>query len=100
MTSLWPFPDAPTTAVLTTAAVMRGATIVYVLHESDGGWQFLDGRCVHPATARIVELGELVRGDATLAEVGGLPRGWHAGRVARTPRWEVGPDGLLLIDPE
>src|SRR5262245_61945069 len=44
MSDQWPFRDAQNLAVISVTRITKGAKpILYVVHDEDGDWQFLDG---------------------------------------------------------
>lgn len=75
----WAFPVGPETRVITTKRiVMEDRPITYVVHEPDGGWQFLDGDDVTEEDGTMVHMDHLVGAHPRLREVADLPRGWEA----------------------
>ena len=81
----WPFPDPPTKLVLTTKRVANdGAPLLGVTHDSDGGWQFLDGGSTTEEDAAVLHLAHVVGADLSLVGLADLPLGWQA--------WRSGPD--------
>jgi hypothetical protein len=94
------FEDDPRTGVFTTRHVLAGAPIRLVSHDLEGDWQFLCDCTTDTADGRLVCLQDIIRRDATVAEVADLPIGWWAtrdtigGPWARKPRpdWEADED--------
>lgn len=85
-TKSWPFPLQPDAMVLTTKRIaLQGRAIVYVVHDEDGDWQFLDGDDVTGSDAVSMHLDEVVGAQPHIAAVGNLERGWEA--------WQSPPDG-------
>lgn len=68
--------------------------ILYVCHDYDGGYQFLDGGDVSVEDAAVVALEEVYRLDPTIAEVACLPLGWRAYRDRVEDPWQ------LLLPPD
>ena len=89
----WPFEDAPNTAVITTAGILAGTDpILRVTHDADdGGWQFLPGREVTSADARIVALSRIRKSDPSVDELADLAEGWLALREHTGAPWRRQP---------
>jgi hypothetical protein len=86
------FDEDPRLGVITTAAVVGGAPILMVTHDSDdGGWQFLCGKTNDPEEGRGVHLTEILSADPTLREVADLPLGWVAYRASVGDPWTREP---------
>ncbi len=82
----WPFPDSPATRAFTTKRIaFEGRDVVYVVHDEDGDWQFLDGEDVTPDDGVLVHLEHVVGAHPRVADLGDLPRGWEA--------WQEPPGG-------
>jgi len=82
----WPFPDGPATRAFTTRRIaFDGRSVIGVVHDADGDWQFLDGDDVTQDEIVVVHLEHIVGAHSRLAELGDLPRGWEA--------WQESPDG-------
>jgi len=92
----WPFPDDVHTATYCTAKVAReGFPVLYVSHDHDGDWQFLDATTDAPGERVLLCLGCVYERDASLSEVADLPSGWGAFRPsigAPWERWENPPE--------
>jgi len=89
MTRDWPFRDAPNTAVITLTRIWNGTSnILYVVHDEEGGWQFLDGGDVTEEDAATVSLKSIVDKDASIRSLADLPIGWAAERSAVGQTWE------------
>lgn len=90
MQKRWSFPDAPNTAVITTARVAhKNKAILGVIHQA--GWQFLDGEDVAASDAVVVALRELIQKDASLELLADLPEGWQAWRKTPGSPWQCSP---------
>jgi hypothetical protein len=91
----WPFPDAASTAALTSGDVLdRGMFVALVTHDADDGtWQFhsVNGAPTDDSEARVVGLGTILALDPSLAGVGALPLGWMARRLTRGGTWQNSP---------
>jgi hypothetical protein len=87
----WTFDQEENVACFTLRQIINdGAPILVVMHdEDDHGWQFLTGENVTLDDAMIVSMGEIVEHDRTLLEIGDMPPGYRATRVAVGERWEV-----------
>ena len=93
----WPFLYDPMSAVLSLKRVFfDGQPILYVCHDSDGGYQFLDGGDVSEEDAAVVALKEVLALDPTIAEIACLPPGWRAYRERVEDPWRL----LLRPDDE
>jgi hypothetical protein len=87
--SAWPFSDAPNTAVISLQRIVKhGHPILYVLHDVDGAWQFLDGEDVSKEDAEIVSLQSIIMLDPSLLELADLPRGRNAWRRTQCSSWQ------------
>ena len=84
----WPFDDAEDVSVLTTKRVTDlGATILFVYHDEDGAWQFIDDGHTEVEDAALVHLVHVVGAVPSIATLADLPRGWMATRAARDEPW-------------
>ena len=93
MHPVWPFPDPPNTATITTVHVLeRRLPITLVTHDADDGtWQFLCGATTDDADGRVIGLATALELDPTVGELGDLPLGWRAWRAARNQPWRRSP---------
>ena len=74
------------TEVLTTKAVKDGKAVRCIIHNLDGGWHFLDAESsTAPYKTR---LGNILALDPALADLGDIPRGHRAIRVAPNAPWQ------------
>lgn len=88
----WPFADDPSLAVISLKRILKqGHPILYVIHDHEGGWQFLDGGDVTQEDAAVVGLGTMIAHDPTLVETAALPRGFSAFRQSPDAPWVVNP---------
>lgn len=84
----WPFPDPPDTAAFTTKRIaFERHPVLYVVHDSDGDWQFLDRLDVTAEDAALVHLTHVVGANAGVVEIADLPRGWEAFRETESGPW-------------
>jgi len=89
MTIDWPFQEAKSAAVITLKRIIDGSQpILYVVHDEDGDWQFLDGGDVEEADAATVSLENILQRDASLRSLADLPTGWAAERDAADQPWK------------
>ena len=89
MANEWPFKDAENCAVITLARILDGSKpILYVVHDEDGGWQFLDGGDVSEDDAKTVSLKQVVLLDLSLKSLADLPTGWTAERNSPDQPWK------------
>jgi len=87
----WRFDSPPDEAVITTASILEGQPILFVARdEEDGGWQFLDGRDVDIAEAKVVSLMSIVLRDEAILDLTDLPPGWVAERYTSEAPWRRG----------
>ena len=90
----WPFDQGPRVAAITVRSVLEGEPILHVSHDADDdGWQFLDGRSIVEADARLIAMEEALSLDPTLREIGDLPPGWVAWRESPAHPWQRRPSG-------
>ncbi len=83
------FKEAPNTAVLTcTHVIDENKPILYVLHDSDGDWQFLCGQDNHSEkNAKIISLKNAVELDNTINDLFEMPAGIGVVRNAVGEKW-------------
>jgi hypothetical protein len=82
----WAFPDRPDTTSFTTKRVaLARAAIVFVYHDREGTWQFIDADPWAEEDVVVSHLGHVIEQDHTLEQIADLPIGWGASRD--------GPDG-------
>ncbi len=89
-TDPWPFADPPDTPVLTTREIVDDRQhAAFVRHdEDDASWQFHVGAGLYsPDDARVSSLDEMLRIDASVAELASLPLGWVACRESGQQPW-------------
>lgn len=86
----WPFLYESTSATLSLKRIVfEGQPILYVCHDFDGGYQFLDGGDVSEEDAAVLALEEVYTLDPTIAEVACLPPGWSAYRERAEDPWQL-----------
>lgn len=84
----WAFPDPPDRVAFTTKGIaFAGHPILYVVHDSNGDWQFLDGQDVTPEDAAVVHLAHVVGAHPGVVGIADLPRGWEAFREINVGSW-------------
>jgi len=84
----WRFPDPPDTAAFTTKRIaFEGHPVLYVVHESDGAWQLLDGQDVTTDDVALVHMAHVVGAHVGIVEVADLPAGWEAFRETESGPW-------------
>jgi len=84
----WSFHEGKNHAAFTTKRVLNGShPILLVSHDNEGDWQFLCGTTNRPSDGKIVCLGDIIKRDASIAEVANLPEGWQAVRNSPTGKW-------------
>lgn len=85
----WPFGDVENTAVITLTRIINGSrAILYVVHDEDGGWQFLDGDDVSEEDAATVSLKNVAIYDPSVKSLADLPCGWAAAREGVGQEWQ------------
>ena len=85
----WPFLDLRNVAVFTsTQVIFENYPILYVVHDSDGTWQFHTGGDIKIEDAKIVALSEIVTRDPRILALAGLSMGWIATRTSQNDDWE------------
>lgn len=67
--------------------VKQEQPILYVTHDIDGAWQFLDGDQVSIEQAMIVRLDEIIDMDPTLIDIMNLGIGMKATRNKKGDPW-------------
>lgn len=88
----WPFKDPEKLAVITLTRILNGSKpILYVVHDEDGDWQFLDGDDVSEEDAETVAFKRVVDLDRSLGELADLPVNWTAEREAVGKPWTRAP---------
>lgn len=89
MVSKWPFKDAENVAVITLTQIVNGSKpILYVVHDDEGDWQFLDGGDVSEKDAATVSLKQVADLDPSIKTLANLPLGWAAERDSVDKPWE------------
>jgi hypothetical protein len=84
----WPFGDPPDTMVFSTKRIaFEHQPVLYVVHNSDGAWQFTDGHDVGPEDMALVHMAHVAGAHLGSVEVADLPLGWEAFRQAESAPW-------------
>ena len=85
----WPFDDAENAAVISFTRIMDGSQpILYVVHDEEGDWQFLDGGDVSEEDAATVSLKRVAQHDPSVKSLADLPVGWAAERAGVDQEWQ------------
>lgn len=88
--SEFPFNDQPNTAVFTCIHILnKEKSILYVVHDEDGSWQFLCGDNHTEKDAKIVSLQEIYKLDNTIRNLSGLECGQSAVRNDQSGQWII-----------
>lgn len=89
----WPFETHKNEAVITLKRIIdTRASVLFVVRDANGDWQFLDGEDVTVPDGAIAALGEMVTLiDPSLIELGALPPGFTAWRKTRNSPWIIRP---------
>lgn len=88
----WPFQDPEKLAVITLSRILDGSKpILYVVHDQDGDWQFLDGDDVSEEDAETVAFRRVFELDQSIGELADLPTNWTAERAAVGKPWMRAP---------
>lgn len=88
MANHWSFQDAPNTAVISLTRITNGTRpVLYVIHDEDGDWQFLDGGDVSEEDGTVISLKSIVERDPSIVPLADLPLGWAAERSAVGQAW-------------
>ena len=87
----WTFDQAENVACFTVKQVVNeSAPILVVVHDAeDHDWQFLTGQNFTMDDAMIVSISEIVSHDPTLLDIGTMPPGYTATRVAVGEPWNI-----------
>jgi hypothetical protein len=92
LSNAWPFKDAENLSVITLTRIVDGSRrILYVVHDGDGDWQFLDGGEISESDAAIVSLKHVTELDPTVRSLADLPLGWAAERDSVEAPWDQFP---------
>lgn len=87
----WPFFYSRRDPAVTLRRIaFDGAPVLLVIHDTGGGYHFLDGEEWTMNDAAVAALEEMLALDPTLAETACLPPGYCAGRKSPEDPWEVG----------
>jgi hypothetical protein len=88
----WPFADPANVAVFTLRQIVEGGQpILHVTHDEDGSWQFLSRGRACETDAMVVSLADMLRIDANIKRLAGLPLGWLAWRRTAEEEWTWTP---------
>lgn len=86
----FPFKDEPNTAVFTCVHVLnKEKSILYVIHDEEGTWQFLCGDNHMESDAKIVSLEEIYKLDKTIGKLSNLKCGKSAIRNDKSSKWVI-----------
>jgi predicted metal-binding protein len=90
----WAFDQAPNVACITCRSVIEGAPVLVAIHYADDdSWAFLDGQTFDPGSALVVAMKTVLDEHPGLGEIGNLPPGWSATRLAANQPWTRVEDG-------
>jgi hypothetical protein len=85
----FPFSGSPEATCYTTRNIMEGRhSILLVVHDSNGDWQFLPGTVVETEDGVAVHLFHIVEEHSEVHELRDLPAGWAAERISESHPWE------------
>jgi len=85
----WPFQETKNLAVITTRRITStNAPILYVFHDEEGEWQFLDGEENDATSAVVIGLYTLTQIDPSLLCLAELPMEWEAWRETKDATWQ------------
>ena len=85
----WKFKESRNVGVYSTQGIARGdESILYVIHDTDGDWQFLPSETPDDKDAIFIHLKHLIRNDNSLLELGDLPMGYYAWRKNINDPWK------------
>lgn len=89
MEESWPFDQAENVAAITTRQVIEdNFPVLNVIHYShDHSWAFTCGTSNNTEDGRVISMGEVLKIDASLAEIADLPPGWCAFRDRDGGTW-------------
>jgi hypothetical protein len=86
----WPFDQPRNCAVFTLRSIVfQGAPILYVSHDADDYWQFLEGPSVDLLKVELASLDTIVRQDSSVLELADRPPGWTATRATLASPWKL-----------
>lgn len=86
----FPFKDKPNTAVFTCVHILnKEKSILYVIHDEEGSWQFLCGDNHAENDAKIVSLEEIYKLDKTIGKLSNLECGTSAIRSDKSSNWII-----------
>ncbi|MCR8559923.1 hypothetical protein KXD93_19890 [Mucilaginibacter sp. BJC16-A38] len=81
-------------AVFTLKSIINKAgTILYVVHDNEGEWQFLNGEPVSLQDMMIVSLQQIIDIDNTVLQILDLKMGHTANRKNTISKWEITESG-------
>ena len=88
-TNNWTFNEQPSAAVISENVILQGLRpILYVFRDSvDGQWIFLSDENTAGDEVVVVTLDAIVKIDASVKQLSGLPAGWKAWREAKNKPW-------------
>jgi len=87
----WPFPDPPTTTVLTFTPILAGKPVLFVRHDDEGHWYFFDrfdNTLIGCYELVLVPLERLLALQPKLQVLADLPADWQAWRDSPDQPWE------------
>jgi hypothetical protein len=85
----WAFMEPRNLAVFTTKRILsKTDSILYVLHDDEGDWQFHSGLETHEEEPAIIALSEIVELDSSIINLANLPMGTIAIRQNKDDFWQ------------
>lgn len=100
----WPFAEPRESLIWTTKTIaLEGGRVLFVTHEPDGDWRFLEGNPVGAAPDLVrAHFDQVVGAFPEIVELADLPLGWEAERPAIAAPWVrrpgSGPGGVSGAD--
>ncbi|RBL88215.1 DUF4262 domain-containing protein [Chitinophaga flava] len=82
------FQEEKNLAVFTSRQILEGSPILYIYHDEDGDWQFLNEEETKEQDVRIVALSEIAKIDPGIKELHLLSYGQRAWRASPKDKWQ------------
>jgi hypothetical protein len=71
--------------------INRNGAILYVVHDEEDEWQFLNGEPVSVQDMMIVSLQQIIDRDNTISQILDLKMGHKTNRTNAASKWEITP---------